>query len=119
MLTDDELDAMRSDVASSFADICSVHAEAPRPTFNPATGATTVTSGSPVYTGLCLIGPTGGERVVLVGGEPVTLRTYTVRLPWDADINVESGSISDFTVLTSPPPLPAPATRRARSPSSV
>lgn len=81
----DELSAMRAAVEETFADSCTLNEPDGESVFDPNTGTYTETPGAEVYAGACAVAPTGGERVVLVAGDPVTLRTYTVRLPWDVD----------------------------------
>lgn len=90
MLTAGELASMRATAEETFVDSCTINEPDGPPVFDPTTGEYTETTGAQAYSGPCAIAPTGGERVVEVGGEVVTLRTYTVRLPWDStDIAVD------------------------------
>ena len=46
--------------------------------FDPNTGTITDPADETVYTGSCLVVPTGGARVVEFGEGPVTVKTYDV-----------------------------------------
>lgn len=84
MLTAGELASMRATAEETFVDSCTINEPSGPPVFDPDTGEYSEVPGALVLSSPCLIAPTGGERVVVVGGEVVTLRTYTVRLPWDS-----------------------------------
>lgn len=83
MFDADELADMRATAEETFTDSCAINEPSGAPVFDPGTGEYTSTPGDEIYDGPCAIAPTGGERVVMVGGDLVTLRTFTVRLPWD------------------------------------
>lgn len=77
---------MRATTETTFTDSCVINQPAADPTFDADTGGySTDAAGAQVYSGPCAIAPTqGSDRVVLVADEPVTLRTFVLRLPWDA-----------------------------------
>lgn len=53
------------------------------PTYDPDEGVDTVAAGATVYSGRCRLRPTGGERIVMAGETPITLRMFDLTLPWD------------------------------------
>lgn len=80
----DQLASMRATAELTFTDSCVIREAAGAPTFDPNTGAYTEGTGAVVYSGVCAFAPTqGSDRVVEVGGDAVSLRTFVVRLPWD------------------------------------
>lgn len=80
----EQLAGMRSTVEDGLVDSC-VISEKPSETFDPNTGAYTTTPGAQVYSGACRFGSVDSQdRVVEVGGNAVSLRTYKLHLPWDA-----------------------------------
>lgn len=85
MLDDAQLASMRAVAEETFSDFCVINEPAAAPVFDPNTGTYTPgTAGAQVYSGACAVAPTqGSDRVVEVGGDVVTLRTFTVRVPWD------------------------------------
>lgn len=56
-----------------------------RPEYDADLGYDVITAGETVYTGPCRLRPTGGDRVVIAGDAPITLRTYDLTLPWDTE----------------------------------
>lgn len=88
MLSSDQLASMRATVAATLVDTCTIRQSTER-TFNRSTGEYAETSGATVYTGACEFAPLG-VRTAVVGDEPLTLHTYSVRLPHTAaDVEVD------------------------------
>lgn len=97
----EQLASMRATVDSTLTDACTIAGQS-EPAFDPDTGTYTDTPGDSVYSGPCRLGPTeGSDRVVEVGGEPVSLRTYKLRLPWGTE-DIAVDQIVTFTTSNDP-----------------
>lgn len=98
----DQLDTMRATAEMTFADSCVINEPAGEPVLDPETGEYAGGGlGAEVYSGPCAVAPTqGSDRVVEVGGDVVTLRTFTLRVPWDTT-GVEVDQI--VTITTADP----------------
>lgn len=84
MFTAEQLASMRSTVGDTLSDTCTI-SEPSTETFNAGTGGYTTTPGAVVHAALaCRFGSLmTADRVVEAGGEPVSLRTYRLRVSWD------------------------------------
>lgn len=101
IFSDEQLASMRATVDSTLTDTCTI-GELGATTFDPDTGTYAEGAETAVYSGACRIGMTqGSDRVVEVGGEPVSLRTYNVRLPWDTE-GIEVDHVLTVTASNDP-----------------
>lgn len=73
---------LRTMVSRWLVDACTIHSPG-RPVFDADAGIDTVDPGDEVYDGVCRVRPTGGDRVVMAGDAPVTLRLFDLTLPWE------------------------------------
>lgn len=74
---------LRSMVAGWLNDTCTIRSPG-RPEYDADLGYDVTTTGDTVYSGPCRLRPTGGDRIVIAGEAPITLRMYDLTLPWDA-----------------------------------
>lgn len=79
---------------------CTITVPGGDPVFDPETGEYTDPAATTVYQGDCAVAPTGSDRVVEHGEQPVELRSYSVTLDDLTDIPVGA----TVTVTASPDP---------------
>jgi len=96
MLTDAEIDSMRATVESALTDECSITRRTAG-VLDPDTGAYTVTTPVPLWSGPCRVrSRVAAARDVQVGDAHTTVGQYYVTLPVDA----EGFDIDDYLVVT-------------------
>jgi len=95
-LTSSEMTRLRADLAATLPDQGTVT----RPSaasFDKETLEYAENAGTEVWSGACRVQPTGSDRVVAYGEQPITVRSYHATLPHDAD-GIE---VDDVLVLSS------------------
>jgi hypothetical protein len=76
--------ALRGMVDGFLVDTCEIRAPGTEPVFDPMTGTYSSAEGPVVYSGRCLLRPPAVvATVVVVGEQPVSLRSFDLTLPWD------------------------------------
>lgn len=92
--------ALRSMVGRFLTDSCTI-TTATTVEFDPDLGYDVDTPGDTVYSGVCWVRPTGGERVVEAGEGPVALRLFDVTLPWSTT-GIEVDQLVTVTACVDP-----------------
>jgi hypothetical protein len=79
-----DLPQLRHHAESLMGDTCGIRGPGTEPVFDPATGTYTSTDGDVVYEGKCRLRPPSTvATVVVVGEQPVSLRSFDLTLPWE------------------------------------
>lgn len=73
---------LRTVVERWLTDTCVIRSPG-LPVYDPDEGVDTITAGDIVYEGACRLRPTGGDRIVMAGDAPISLRLFDLTLPWD------------------------------------
>lgn len=99
MISEDELDLLREDMAATMQDECLVTRPGARGAFDADTGTYAPSAGSTIYEGACRVAQLDiQDRAVIFGDQSVDLVAYVAHLPYDAP---ELRKDDLFTVTTS------------------